>query len=589
MKNPIEFYTAQKLVFEKELARLKKQLVISSTLRLVVFLSIIYGDYFFFRNIEMMVIVTLLGVVLFLFLILRHSNLQYKSSFNNALLKINNTEIKVLNGDYSSLNEGNEFIDPLHYYSYDIDLFGKDSFFQYCNRTVTNEGKKELANSLTKNDISNIEQKQNAIKELCEKPKWRQQFSALASIIKVEYSAEELVNWIHNYKSVLPEFSKYLPTVFSVISIVLIVLSSFQIISSQIVLFWFFIGLGIASLFNKKVNVLYKYASNTKETFKQYYKLLNQIENESFKSEILIKNQLEIQTETQKASKIVARFSKLLDALDQRNNLIVGVLGNGFLLWDLQQSYKIEQWINSYKNKVENWFNVIAFFDAQSSLANFTFNHPKYTFPEINNSTNVIEAKNLGHFLINDSVRVSNDFEMKHHQFFIITGANMAGKSTFLRTVSMSIVMANVGLPICADKFKYAPIKLITSMRTSDSLAKDESYFFSELKRLKFIVDEIVNEEYFIILDEILKGTNSTDKAIGSKKFIKKLVTSSSTGIIATHDLSLCKVENELPEVKNYYFDAEIIKNQLNFDYKLKVGVCKNMNASFLLNKMKII
>ena len=126
-------------------------------------------------------------------------------------------------------------------------------------------------------------------------------------------------------------------------------------------------------------------------------------------------------------------------------------------------------------------------------------------------------------------------------------------------------------------------------MRTSDSLGDDESYFFSELKRLKYIVDKIQTEKYFIILDEILKGTNSTDKAIGSKKFIERLVKSNSTGIIATHDLSLCKIEKDLPEVENYYFDAEIINDELNFDYKLKGGICKNMNASFLLKKMEIV
>ena len=195
----------------------------------------------------------------------------------------------------------------------------------------------------------------------------------------------------------------------------------------------------------------------------------------------------------------------------------------------------------------------------------------------------------LGHPLLKTKQRIDNNFTIENQQFFIITGANMAGKSTFLRTVSLSIIMANIGLPVCAISLDYSPIKLITSMRTSDSLADDESYFFSELKRLKFIVEKIKDEDYFIILDEILKGTNSTDKAIGSKKFVQKLVASNSTGIIATHDLSLCEIEKELDEVENYYFDAEIIKDELHFDYKLKDGICKNMNASFLLKKMDIV
>ena len=589
MQNPLEFYTEQKLVVEKELADLKQQLAISSTFRIVVFLGIIYGNYFFFRNIEMMVLISTIGIALFLFLILRHTKLQYKSSFNAALLEINNTEIKVLNGDYLFLDQGKEFTDLTHFYSYDIDLFGKGSFFQYCNRTATSEGKKEFNNCLTKNDISNIKQKQDGIIELSKKTKWRQNFSALASLVKTEYSVEKLIEWLHDYKLVFPKYLAILSKVFSVISLVLIVLSCFQIISGQILLIWFFIGLGIVGSYNKKVNVLYKYADKAKDIFKQYHKLLNEIETTKFTTQILKEKQQEIQTENEEASKIVAKFSKLLDALDQRNNLIVGPLVNGFLLWDLQQSYKIEKWINSYKEKVEIWFNVIAFFDAQNSFANFAFNHPTYVFPEINFNKKGIVSKNLGHVLIKEASRISNDFKIANHQFFVITGANMAGKSTFLRTVSMAIVMANVGLPVCADKFEYSPIKLITSMRSLDSLVDNESYFFSELKRLKFIVDEIENEDYFIVLDEILKGTNSIDKAIGSKKFVQKLVASKSTGIIATHDLSLCEIENELKEVKNYYFDAEVINDELNFDYKLKEGICKNMNASFLLTKMKIV
>ena len=184
---------------------------------------------------------------------------------------------------------------------------------------------------------------------------------------------------------------------------------------------------------------------------------------------------------------------------------------------------------------------------------------------------------------------VRNDIQINSEEFFIVTGANMAGKSTFLRTVSLQIVMGNIGLPVCAEKAEYSPIKLITSMRTTDSLTDDESYFFSELKRLKFIVDEIKTDRYFIIIDEILKGTNSTDKAIGSRKFVEKLVASNSTGIIATHDLSLCIAAEELPEVKNYFFDARIENNELFFDYTFKPGICQNMNASFLLKKMKIV
>ena len=260
------------------------------------------------------------------------------------------------------------------------------------------------------------------------------------------------------------------------------------------------------------------------------------------------------------------------------------------MLWDIRQTYYIEQWIKTYTNTVEDWFEVVTFFDAYNSLGNYAFNHQSFSYPEITDKGSTILAKDLGHPLLNSEKRINSDLQLDKEQFFIVTGANMAGKSTFLRTVALHIVMANVGLPICALESKYRPIKLITSMRTTDSLTDDSSYFFSELTRLKFVVDTIEERSnYFVILDEILKGTNSTDKAIGSRKFVEKLVKLNATGIIATHDLSLTEIETELKAVKNYYFDAEIINDELYFDYKLKLGVCQNMNASFLLKKMEIV
>ncbi len=339
----------------------------------------------------------------------------------------------------------------------------------------------------------------------------------------------------------------------------------------------------------KKVNTLSTHTAQIQSTFQQYYKLLSKIETQEFSSQLLSEKKKLINQKTKSASSILRQFSKRLDALDQRNNMLIGVLSNGFMLRDLKQSLLIEQWIAKYQAEVYEWFEVITFFDSYNSLGNFVFNHPKYVFPSISNNNVVLSSKQIGHPLLNPNKVVRSDFKIAKEAFFIVTGANMAGKSTFLRTLGLQIVMANVGLPISAAEVHYNPIKLISSMRTSDSLTDDESYFFSELKRLKYIVEAIKEDEYFIILDEILKGTNSTDKAQGSRKFIDKLVASKSTGIIATHDLSLCDAANEYEEVENYYFDAEIVNNELYFDYTLKKGICKNMNASFLLKKMGIV
>ncbi len=589
MSKPLHFYNSEKQFFKQELAVVKRKLLRLSMLRLVVFLSLVFCGWFFFGAIKILIPVFVIGIALFLYLVSIYSDLKLFKKKTQKLIEINQLEIDVLEGDISKLDVGNEFINPSHDFSYDIDLFGKGSFFQYINRTSLSTGKKELASVLTKNTIDAIPKKQEAIKELSSKPKWRQNFTAIGSLIHVDVSIKTIVKWLHQHRSFVPKIMGYLPNVFAFVSVLFLILNYFDFISNYGVALWFFIGLGITGRYLKKINNLYLHANKAKDTFKQYHQLLSLIESETFTSALLNQKQQEIKSDVKKASEIFLEFSKILDAFDQRNNMIIGVFANALALRDLHHCYKIEQWMNIHLNKVESWFEVIAFFDAQNSLANFNFNHPAFALPKIVVTNNSIETDSLGHPLLSEEKRVTSSVTIKDEEFFIITGANMAGKSTFLRTVSLSIVMANIGLPVCAKSFSYSPIKLITSMRTSDSLSDDESYFFSELKRLKYIVDKIKNQKYFIILDEILKGTNSTDKAKGSRKFVKKLVDSHATGIIATHDLSLCEISEELPQVQNYYFDAEIVNDELYFDYTLKTGICKNMNASFLLKKMEIV
>ncbi len=589
MKNPTEFYNSQIKKYQKYLEKASRKLSFSSLARLLIFLALAWAVYYFFGNLSVLVPVLIVGIGIFVFLVSNHSDLRYERDKYRELIKINQTEIAVLNRKFHDLPTGEEFENPLHLYSQDIDLFGKGSFYQYLNRTALTEGSHKLAHILLENEITGIEAKQNAVKELSEKADWRQNFSALATLVQTENRSNVILKWLKNYKTFVPEIMKWLPWVFTILSVIIITGFFLDFVSGIQLGIWFFIGLGITGIYLKKINELSARVSKVQDTFHQYYQLLALIENTTFSSQLLKEKKELIKSEKNKASLILKKFSKAIDALDQRNNMIFGILGNGFLLWDLRQSYKLEKWITAHGENVEKWFQAIEFMDAYNSLGNFSFNHPHYVFPELNMDAHITETTALAHPLLDPEKRISNDFSIGKEQFFIITGANMAGKSTFLRTVSLHILMANVGLPVCAASCKYSPIKLITSMRTTDSLTDDESYFFSELKRLKFIVDEIKKDKYFIILDEILKGTNSTDKAIGSRKFIEKLVGSQSTGIIATHDLSLCEVSEELPQVKNYYFDAEIINNELHFDYKFKTGVCQNMNASFLLKKMEIV
>ncbi len=590
MINHVDFYIAQEEKYLEEVKLIKKEISKLSMLRLFVFLATAFGIYLSFEFWKIAIIIALIGITIFTILLLKYTKAKRKQSLLKTLVAINKEELEINAGNFYNREDGFDFQDPKHYYSLDIDLFGIGSFFQFINRTSIYESTLKLANLLKANNTEDIHLRQETIKELGEKPYWRQRFQAISSLIKTEISAIDIIDWLKKYKRFIPQKIQWVSLGFSIVSFGLFTCVFLDLINTNIIFYWMTLGLGITGRYLKRISNLSQNSDKIKDTFRQYSQLLNEIENETFTSALLKEKQLNIQSEAEKASIIFNQFTKALDALDNRNNIIVAILGNGFFLLDIKNSYRVEQWIETYKDVVENWFEVVTFFDAYNSLGNYSFNHPEYVFPEIKkDQKTILNTKSLGHPLLKKEKRVDNSIVIDKEQFFIVTGANMAGKSTFLRTVSLNIVMANIGLPVCAKSCTYSPIKLITSMRTSDSLADDSSYFFSELTRLKFIVDQIQDTPYFIILDEILKGTNSTDKAIGSQKFVEKLVASNSTGIIATHDLSLCEIEKKLDEVKNFYFDAEIINDELHFDYRFKEGICKNMNASFLLKKMEII
>ncbi|EZH71405.1 DNA mismatch repair protein MutS [Aquimarina atlantica] len=589
MNNPQQFYKEQISLHTVSLKKIKKQLAISSIIRLFVFLAIIAGIYFGYPNTQIIIGSSIIGITAFIFLVNRHTDLSYSKNKLQKLIDINTLELDIFEGDVTKLTPGKEYIDATHPYSHDIDLFGEQSFFQYANRTTTLAGKNKLAAILSANAIEHIEKKQEAIKNISKLPEWRQEFSAIASLVNVSVSVSLIQKWLQNYTAFVPKVMRILPAIVSGISLILLTLLFLNMITFTMFLIWFFIGLGITGTQLKKINKLYSNANKVKDTFEQYYKLVDKIENANFEAALLQEKQQLVISDKEKASQTLKQFASILNAFDQRNNMMFGVLANGLLLWDILQSYRIEQWIVKNHNKVAQWFEVIAFFDAYNSLGNFTFNHPDYIYPKITSNHSILKAKELGHPMLNAHKRIDNDITIDKEQFLIITGANMAGKSTFLRTVALQIVMSNMGLPICAKSCEYRPIKLISSMRTSDSLSDDASYFFSELTQLKKIVNALEKDEYFIILDEILKGTNSKDKAAGSRKFVEKLVKAKATGIIATHDLSLCEIASELHQVENRFFDAQIVNDELFFDYKFKDGVCQNMNASFLLKKMGIV
>ena len=588
MKEKQQFYQNKIAAFDLQRQKTARITGWLTFLRLVIFILIAFLAYWFWPHYKWVAADIFIGGFLFFIAVSYHQKMSQKKRYLSQLIKINEHEIAYLNGDLSYFNTGEQYKNDQHDFCNDLDVFGEESVFQKINRTVLNEGENQLAELLKSNDIDNIPSKQKTVKELSNKIDFRQSFAAEASLVKSEISNRALVDWLNKYKAFSPKIAPYLSVIFSVLSIAFISMLFLGYLELKHVLLWLLIGIGIIGIYIKKINRLLQFINQTQSVFQQYKALIGLIEKTTFKSEKLQQIQSDFNSDDQQASQLIHRLTRMIDSLEQRNNLLMGIFLNGFLLWDIRFCYHIEKWISQHGSKVEKWLDHINEMEAQNSLANFAYNHDDYAYPKLSDQ-HQLKVKNLIHPSLDQQKAVGNSLTISSDDFFIITGANMAGKSTFLRSIGTLIIMANCGLPAAADYCEYQPIKLISSMRTADSLAGEASYFYAELARLKKIIDKIDQEPYFIILDEILKGTNSEDKAKGSQKFVERLVKTKSTGLIATHDLSLCKVADAYQKVSNLHFDAQIIKDELYFDYQLKEGICKNMNASFLLRKMKIV
>jgi DNA mismatch repair ATPase MutS len=572
-----------------------RQITTISLLRLLVFLAGVVLIYFFAQNgsYKAMVVSFVVSTFIFITLVKTHSKILIIKKLREAIIKINHDELLALDGNFSAFNSGSEFVDPGHPYSYDLDIFGEGSLFQFLNRTSTKTGNDNLASILKKPYLipEVIKANQVAIAELKERRIWRQSFQSIGIVYQDNHNDKErILHWVKH----TPAFSHFIYSFIlffiPAVTFLMIILLSINLIDTILFLLYIIIPLGISGALANKVNYRHREVSKTTEMLKKYALLLQKIEAFEVSSAKLIELKLNIIKNKNSAAKSIKTLSSIVSALDNRLNFVSWILFNGLILWDILQMRRLETWQRTYKNEIGKWFETIAEMDALICFSNFYDNHPDAAFPEILTDENIVEAKEMGHPLIQRNIRVNNSLEIQESQFLIITGANMAGKSTYLRTVGVNLILAMCGAPVCAKGFRFKPVNIYTSIHTSDSLQKNESYFYSELKRLKLIIDELKNgAELFIILDEILKGTNSRDKHTGSEALLKQLLRFNARGIVATHDVALGLLEESFPDnIRNRCFEVDIEGSRLIFDYKLKDGVSKNMNATLLMKEMGI-
>jgi MutS domain V len=593
---PSDFYNSLILDLTQKLKQVNKLINVVSFSRLGVFILILLSIFLITTSLSFYAY-SLLGfsVIGFALLVKYQLKLEKEKTQNDKLLEINKNELEYLTYNYSKFSNGSEFIDINHPFTSDLDVFGNGSLFQYLNRTSTLFGRNILAeifNNLETN-IDKIISRQDACKDLTGKSNWRQKFQATGSLTKIDASEiyklkrwlNEPGNFIHNRKLI---YSLWILPSLTFLSIIFWLITKINVFTEVLLTIQF-----IYVLFKQRqINVIHEKLSNKNKVIQSYSELLFMIEQEKFSAAELKNAQSVLVNDKNSAAKQIKRLSVILNAFDRRLNLLVSFILNTLYMADIWNVVYLEKWKETNKTQVDAWFNSIGKFDAFSSLANYAFNNPDFTFPEFNTVTKNFQATDIGHPLINPNKRICNDFILDEKNCFVIlTGANMAGKSTFLRTIGLNMILGMTGAPVCAKQLSFYPMTLITSISVKDSLLDNESYFYAELKRLKLIIDELnAGKKIFILLDEILKGTNSNDKMNGSKALMKQFIQLEATGIIATHDVSLGEIENQYPKnIINHLFEVELDGERLFYDYKLRKGVCQKINATFLMKKMGII
>jgi hypothetical protein len=597
METPEKIYSDKLADFEKSRNYYHRYCKLFAWLRLIAFLAILLFIYVALSSEDPVFgfILALISAMAMSILIYLNITFSRKRDHYACLVGLCERELKALRHDFFEFPDGKDFIDGSHAFSSDIDLFGIGSAFQYINRTVTHMGKSCLASWLSNPciDPQEIAARQDACREMATKTDWRLQFEATGLDKELADSPDSLIKW-----AFLPDLFKNHNNLVRILQgwqLVMLMLTLFVIagwVQYNLLILLGLINLVIVGVYLKRINEVSHFFGKTYSAMAKYSGLFKWI-SQSGLNEQWMQSRIRMigKGETSAASEIGA-LRRLLQQFDSRNNLLIGFFRNALFLTDLMLVIKMEKWRQKNKENIQKWIDVLGEIDALNGIATFAFNNPEYAYPVPVAGEFSLEARNLGHPLIPAGERICNDFLLSGwHSLVVLTGANMAGKSTFLRTIGINHILAHTGAPVCATEYRFKPALLITSIRTNDSLIKHESYFYAELKKLKSIIDALEQgKEVFILLDEVLKGTNSNDKLNGSIILIKKLLQMQTSGIIATHDISLGELENEFPgNITTSCFEAEISNGQLIFDYKLKQGTAKNMTAIFLMKQMNIV
>jgi len=592
---PLEFYKQKIDLLQTDLNLLIKKKSSLGWLRFAVITCAAAGFYFLLPySIWYALAMLVFLMIIFVRLVLAdHKN---KSSINHlkTLIQINEDELNAIAENYYHFKNGSELKPKEHLYANDLDIFGHASVFQFINRTRSEMGSSTLAYwLLNPAPHETILKRQAAVKEISVQTAWRQELQAFGAAEKIQTSTtQRLEKWFaEDYNFIKSKY--WLLAGYLVPSLVftVIILNLTDVFNNYTRNYFLLAAALFAFYVSKKVTPMHHQVSKMTGELEVLNQSIKLIEETNFKSAFLQDLQKQFIQDNNTASKQIKQLKKILERFDLRFNFVVFIPLNILLQWDLQQIIALEKWKQHNHEHALNWFKMLGEFEAISSLANLSFNHPAWCFPLLKEDHFYIEGKEVGHPLIKASTCVDNPIKIEHKgEVMLVTGSNMAGKSTYLRSIGVNTILAMAGAPVCAAYFCLSPVQIISSMRIADNLEESTSTFYAELKKLKTIIDMVNNnEKVFILLDEILRGTNSLDRHTGSAALIKQLIKHNAACIIATHDVELAKLKEEYPvNILNYHFDVQVNNEELYFDYKLKEGICTSLNASILMKKIGI-
>lgn len=539
----------------------------------------------------MLVVLLCAEVAIFIIVSFYHQKILDRAAYETGLIDIAQKNLSRMSGEWNTFVDiGKEFVNYNHDYAVDLDIVGRHSLFQFLNSTNTYYGRSKLAQDLLNPDYSqeNIQMRQNAIAELSGNYFWTSHIEYFFSKIGIDTSFPKLILELQSKKS-------FIKNVF-----VKLLLNISRMLTCSSVLFALFtkdkVGIAVASLLIAfqlllwgigfiKINRYLGVMRKLPYKIERYNDVIKEILQQDFTSTKL----REIKSILLSSQEAIRDLSKISSNISQCQNGIACLILNALWLWDYKNAVDLDRWKQKYGDSVEICFSVLGELESLLSFANLPRNCSVACIPTISKQTNKIQAKNMGHPLLNNKYRVCNDLELNNN-ILIISGSNMSGKTTFMRTVGINMVLASTGSYVCAEQMTLSIMKVMTSMRISDELTEGISTFYAELKRIKKIIDAAqVKKRLLFLIDEIFRGTNSVDRLKGAEGVLEKLHAFGICGIITTHDLEVCKLEDTYKRIANYCFYEHYVNGEIYFDYKMKKGVSKTTNAQYLLKKVGII